>query len=274
MHAAQFTVDPPRGTGFAIIHSATAVSPDGRFLVFGAVVSGKKNARWLRPIDSLNARELPGTEGGNFPFWSPDSQSLAFFADGKLKRISLVGGAPITLCEAQLPILAGGTWNQEGVILFAREGGLYRVPASGGVAAQVTNPDTTRGERGHGSPQFLSDGRRFLFTVFNNDANLRGVYVASLDRPQEMNRILSTRQKAVYSPPRGNWPGSLLWVRIKLCLRKLSTAQRCGWKGNLRPWRRTSLWVDLSEFALHSGSRMLGCWFTTPQQMRNPESSG
>ncbi len=113
----EFLVDPPPETTFKGQYAATAVSPDGRYLVFAAG-SGDQSASllWLRPLDSLAARPLPGTEGGNFPFWSPDSKSIAFFANGKLQRADIAGGAPLVLCDATG---GGGDWSRDGVILFS-----------------------------------------------------------------------------------------------------------------------------------------------------------
>jgi serine/threonine-protein kinase len=214
IRAAQFTLDAVGGSTFANVHGGSAVSPDGRFVVFGLAGNGqKKPVLWLRPIDSLNARELPGTEGGDFPFWSPDGQSLAFFAEDKLKRIALDGGTPAILCEAKPPGPAGGAWNQHGLILFAGEGGLYRVSASGGVAARIIEADAARHETAHGFPQFLPDGRRFLYFIQSPDLGVQGVYAAAVDSPQQRRRILSTDHKALYAPPRGSHPGLLLWLR-------------------------------------------------------------
>ena len=219
LRSAQFTVDAPGRSIFVDVFGGTAVSPDGRFLVFSARDNGAKSAvLWLRPIDSLGAHPLSGTEGGQFPFWSPDSQSLAFFADDKLKRMTITGGAPVTLCEVKVPAPAGGAWNQDGLILFAGEDGLYRVPASGGVAARITQVDAERHETGHGYPQFLPDRRRFLYYVQSPDPNVQGVYGAALDRPRERSRILSTDHKALYSAPRGSHPGLLLWLREQALL--------------------------------------------------------
>jgi Tol biopolymer transport system component len=168
----------------------TAISPDGRLLVFSARDNGAKGpVLWLRPIDSVAAHPLSGTEGRQFPFWSPDSQSLAFFVDDKLERMTITGGAPVTLCEVKVPGPAGGAWNRDGLILFAGDDGLYRVSASGGIAARITQVQAERYETGHGFPQFLPDGQRFLYYIQSSDPGVQGVYVASLDRPGERNRI-------------------------------------------------------------------------------------
>ena len=114
--------------------SGFAISPDGRALVFQAAVDGKSQL-WLRPLDSETARPLAGTEGGTFPFWSPDNQSVAFFAGGQLKRIDVASGFVQNLADAPLNT-RGGAWNAAGTILFTRSATepLFRVPASGGKA--------------------------------------------------------------------------------------------------------------------------------------------
>src|SRR5262249_8115494 len=149
---------------------------------------------WLRPLDSLSTRPLQGTEGAAHPFWSPDNKYVGFFADGKLKRGDVLGGAPQILCPTPITTVysvQGGTWNRDGIVLFGGEEGLSRVPASGGVPQRVTRIDTGRRELGHGLPQFLPDGKRFLYFIQSNDPSVQGVYAASLDAPQESRRILA-----------------------------------------------------------------------------------
>src|SRR4030095_14762837 len=141
-------------------------SPDGRYIVFGAGASRETSVLWLRPLDALTARPLPGTEGGTFTFWSPDSKSLAFSAGGKLKRIAIAGGPAVTLADSNTaPVTPIGTWNQNGVILFGSNTGLWRVSAAGGDATLLMKSDGNRKEAGYGYPQFLPDGTRFLFFV-------------------------------------------------------------------------------------------------------------
>jgi len=219
--AVQFSIAEPQGTQFTNTVGSMAASPDGRFIVFGATAPGASGSQlWLRRLDSQEARLLPGTAGGNFPFWSPDSKSLAFrSSDGKLKRIEIAGGAPLVLTEAaESSVTATGTWNADGVILYGAPDGLHRVPASGGVATLITKVDGERKEAGHGYPQFLPDGKRFLYFVESTDTNIQGVYAASLDHPEQRTLILRTANKAVYAPPRGDAPGYLLWVQDQTLL--------------------------------------------------------
>jgi Tol biopolymer transport system component len=219
----QFEVDPPGDTRFINSYTGTAVSPDGRYVVFAA--GTPVNTRlWLRPLDSLSARPLQGTEGGNFPFWSPDSKSIAFYADGKLKRSGIVGGAPQVLCDTA--IVGIGTWSRDGVILFGTREGLFRVPASGGVPQQVTQLDAARKESGHVLPQFLPDGKRFLYFIQSADPNTRGIYAGSLENPKERVRILATDRTAYYVPPQVGRMGYLLWLREQTLLAQPFDAAR------------------------------------------------
>jgi serine/threonine protein kinase/Tol biopolymer transport system component len=215
IHPSQTTVVPPPETIFTNPYGATAVSPDGRLLVFGAAGAKGSPELWVRPLDSLTARLLPGTENANFPFWSPDSKSLVFFNANKLMRVEIAGGAPIALSDARYTGVSplGGAWNRGGTILFSGTDGLFKVAASGGIPARVTQTDTARQESAHGFPQFLPDGKRFLYLVQSADETVQGVYLSSLDRPRERLRIVGTAYKALYQMPQLGGIGWLLWMR-------------------------------------------------------------
>ena len=160
----RFTVAAPTGTTYsnAAGAPAQAVSPNGREVVFVAGSPGRPSQLWVRALDALDARSLPGTEGANYPFWSPDGRSIGFFAGGQIKRISASGGTAVALGDA--PLGFGATWNQDGVILIGRtQGGLMRLTAAGGEPMPLTDPDASRQESSHRWPQFLPDGRRFVY---------------------------------------------------------------------------------------------------------------
>jgi len=201
---------------------AATLSPDGSRLAFVAKDSSGKNLLWIRPLDSLSVQPLSGTENPSFPFWSPDSRFIGFFADGKLKRIAASGGPPQTLCDA--PRSRGGTWNREGVILFAPigSGPLYRVSASGGLATPVTRFDPSRGEDTHRWPFFLPDGRHFLYLVASFGSNRQkenmGIYVGSLDSKEEK-LLLRANSNVAYAPSFAKASeGYLLFLRERTLL--------------------------------------------------------
>jgi hypothetical protein len=125
MDVTRFIIPPPEKTSFAPI-SFAAISSDGRRLAFVAAFEGKR-LLWVRSLDSLDPRGLAGTEGASAPFWSPDNRFIGFFAQGKLKKIEVSGGPPLTLCDAGEGF--GGTWNRDGSILFSPNtlDGLYSI---------------------------------------------------------------------------------------------------------------------------------------------------
>jgi Tol biopolymer transport system component len=181
-----------------------ALSPDGRQLAFVATTEGAPRL-WVRPLDQVTAQTLAGTEGASHPFWAPDGRAVGFFAGGKLKRIDLAGGTSQVLADA--PAERGGTWNRDGVIVFAPAafGPLMRVSSTGGAPVAVSR--FTAGQGSHRWPQFLPDGRRFLFFMGFGTSATRGVFVGSLEGG-EPTRVLEAETAATYAPP-----GSLLLVR-------------------------------------------------------------
>jgi len=167
---------PPEKSSFGQI----AISPDGRLLAFTAATGGKVQL-WVRSLDSTDARPLAGTQGAIFPFWSPDSHFIGFFADGRLKKIEFTGGPIQTLCEAPR-VVTGGVWSRAGEILFGQvRVGLLRISATGGEVKQVTTLDRQRQETSHRYPTFLPDDHHFLYTNQSGQKEARGVYLGSLD---------------------------------------------------------------------------------------------
>jgi len=197
-----------------------AISPDGQRVVF--VASGDGPSRlWLRPLAAGTAQPLAGTEGASYPFWSPDSRSVAFFAASRLKRLDIGGGLPWELANA--PTGRGGTWGPDGALLFAPSnfGALFRVPAFGGEPVAVTRTDSV--QFSHRFPQFLPGGRQFLFYA-NGTEEGRGIYIGSLDSP-ETTRLMSADTAGAYV--RSGWlvflrQGTLLARRFDPARRKLS----------------------------------------------------
>jgi serine/threonine protein kinase/Tol biopolymer transport system component len=193
--ATWLSILPPPG-GFDLSPDPM-ISPDGRYVVFKAEDSARGSVLWLKEVGSPMSRPLPGTDGivaTTAPFWSPDSQSIGFFARGQLKRVSIDGGAPQALASAAES--HGGTWTSSGQIIFdTGTRTLHSVPASGGAATPVigTGPGQVRL-----FPHALPDGRHYLFTSRNVSDLGEGVYVASLDSP-EVRRISDAWSRAAYA---------------------------------------------------------------------------
>ena len=209
--AVQFLLALSPEVGFqAGASGGAAISPDGRAIVFVATGGGPK--LWIRRLDSLTVRELPGTNGAAYPFWSPDSRSVGFFAEGKLKRIDVSGGPPVAIATSL--VARGGTWVAGEAIVFAPPAGpLQRIAASGGVPEPVTRLDPANGETAHRWPQLLPDGRHLLYFVRSTTPGRMGLYLGTLDRPDEKVFIVESATAGVYAPPHGSVPGHVLWLR-------------------------------------------------------------
>ena len=210
----RFVVAPPAGTTIGVIENRTllAVSPDGRQLAFAADTDGKQQL-WVRPFESATARPLDGTEDAISPFWSPDSRFIGFFSPGtgQLKKVEASGGPARTICDLS-QFQGSATWGRDGTILVTQLGqGLFRVSADGGTPVRVTTLDQSRRERNHFWPEFLPDGRHFLYMATSLDAKgvreTPTVYVASFDSP-DRKPLAQLHSKMVYAPP-----GYLLFVQ-------------------------------------------------------------
>ena len=201
----------------AITIDAPIVSPDGRSVAFFGQTSDTPNRPrlWLHSLDSGESRQLfQANKIAGTPFWSPDSRFLAFFADGKVQRMDVAGGAVHTVCEVRGP-LGGGSWGRNDVIIFSSSV-LMRVPATGGTPAPLTALDASRKEIGHYLPRFLPDGRRFLYLRVSPTTDASGIYAGTLDvkpEQQDTTRLVATRAGPIYAPPQQGQPGRLLFLR-------------------------------------------------------------
>jgi serine/threonine protein kinase len=184
LHPIHALISVPEQASFPIV-AVPELSPDGKTLVWSGSDAGSlptTSPLWVRSLASDDAHPLAGTDGAMYAFWAPDSRSIGFFTDRKLKRVDLAGGAPVTLCDI-LDLGRGGSWSREGVIIFsgARAGPLFRVSSAGGSPEPLTKLDAVRGDTTHRWPQFLPDGRHFLYLASPNVSEKRAVFVASLD---------------------------------------------------------------------------------------------
>lgn len=183
--------------------SSPSISPDGRLVAFVATSEGKR-LLYIRRLDSVTAHRLNGTDDALLPFWSPDSRYLGFFSDNKLKKIEVSGGPAQTLCDARNA--AGGSWNREGVIIFGLENnGMQRVPAAGGSPALFLKLDESRKEVVQAYPNFLPDGRHFVYQSWNGEEAI--ISVSSLDGG-ERKPLVKNDSNAAYVAP-----GYLLFAR-------------------------------------------------------------
>jgi serine/threonine protein kinase len=205
------------------------LSPDGEWLVFSAVGSDGRQLLWVRPLSSAAAKPLDGTDGATFPFWSADSHSLGFFANGKLNRIDVSGGPPLALCN--IAIGRGGTWGADGTILFTPNvsSPVFRISASGGTPQQVTTLNGSLNERSHRWPQFLPDNKHFLFFAQRAVVGTGGVYIGSLDGGAPK-LIMQNDSNAVYS-----LPGYLLFVLQGILMAQRFDASRLRLDGDAVP---------------------------------------
>ena len=192
-----------------------AVAPNGHTVaVVGYMEAARKNVIWIYELGLPGAKNVADSEGATYPFWSPDGRSLAFFADGRLKKVELSGGPVQTICDA--PAGRGGTWNKNGVIVFAPDvvTGLHQVSAAGGPSKQITDVDGNRGEQGHRWPVFLPDGTHFLYLAANfagrDDAN--AIFVGALDS-KEKRFVVGAQANAAFAAP-----GYLLYYNNKTLL--------------------------------------------------------
>jgi eukaryotic-like serine/threonine-protein kinase len=197
----------PPGVTLSFDAAESAISPDGRSIVFTAVDANGTTRLWLRALDALDAHPLAGTESGFLPFWSPDSRQIAFFSNGKLRKMPAGGGTVEALCDAKDG--RGGSWGTQNVIVFSPSsaGPLESVSANGGEPKAATSIDAARGETGHRFPSFLPDGRHFLFAALPSKNGKFDLYVGSLDAP-ERQPMLPAASAAVYAEP-----GYLLYSR-------------------------------------------------------------
>jgi eukaryotic-like serine/threonine-protein kinase len=197
---------PPRVVRFEVANppglttiDAPKISPDGKILAFNATDTNGKTQIWLRQLNALAAQPLPGTEGTRRPFWSPDSRFLGFVADGKLKKIDVTGGPPTKICDA--PTGVDGSWSPEGVILLDGTGTdpIYRIPAAGGTPVVAAKADPARKEVQVGWPEFLPDGRHFIYMAINQKADQSAYRIGSLDS-SETKPFAPAQSMLAYAP--------------------------------------------------------------------------
>jgi Tol biopolymer transport system component len=224
-------IGAPENTKFVLAGMSAGppvVSPDGNWLAFAARGADGRQVLWVRSLDGITEQPLAGTEGATFPFWSSDSRSLAFFANGKLNRIDASGGPLLALCDAVSG--RGGSWGPDGTILFALlSGPIFRVPASGGTPQPITKLTGSLNQFSHRWPQFLPDGKHFLFLGQATSSGDSTMYAGSLDSG-EPKVLLRNESNAIYAPP-----GYLLFLRQETLLAQPFDANKLQLTGEAAP---------------------------------------
>jgi serine/threonine protein kinase len=226
-----FSVAPPGRSAFPSHPGETgfSVSPDGRNLAFVAPNDSGQDVLWVRPMPSLSARPLPGTEGAAGPFWSPDSRWIGFFAGGRLEKIEAAGGVSLRICEAPGLYLTG-TWSRRGEILFAQlvDAAVHRVSAAGGAPIPAVKADASQHEGSVCLPRFLPDSRHFLY--FGRSSGSSQTYVRLGDMETGTGTVLvADCSRAEYADP-----GFLLFVRGGVLLAQPFDAAKLRVKGEPR----------------------------------------
>jgi serine/threonine protein kinase len=204
-----FSIIAPEKTVFS---DSAAISPNGRQLALTVTDAGGITALWVRSMGSLEMKKLAGTEGAMFPFWSPDSKNLGFFAGGKLKKIDANGGPPQTIADASVDA-RGGTWAADGTILYSptTTSPLVKISSNGGSASEATTLNSELRQSSHRWPQFLPDGKHFIYFGRGEKRESQGIYVGSMDS-MEPKLVLTTSTLARYTSA-ADGSGKLLFLR-------------------------------------------------------------
>ena len=225
--AIRFLIAAPAGLRYA---DTPIVSPDGKYVAYNGADSTGITRIWLRPLASLDAQPLPGTDGASRPFWSPDSRSVAFMADSKLKKVPIDGGPSQVVCESGSS--GDGSWTRSGVILFdgTQMDSVRAVSASGGTAYPATWIDRARGETGAAWPQVLPDGRHFLYLGLTSSPERVALKVGDLKSRKTKTLLTGPISRIVYVEP-----GYLIYARERALIAQRFDTRSLELVGEARP---------------------------------------
>jgi eukaryotic-like serine/threonine-protein kinase len=234
-----------------------SISPDGRKIAFVAIDTLGKSRLYVRPLNSLSALPFPGTEDAYYPFWSPASDFIAFFANGKLKKVDASGGPALTICDVR--DARGGSWGKDDIIVFAPSPAdpLYTVPAAGGAPTRLTTLDTVLHEVTHRFPWFLPDGKHFLyFARIGNGSEHDAISIGSIDGSPPK-KLLNARSNAVFAD------GYIIFVRELALMAQPFDPAKLELSGNAVPiaeqvrfnqnWNRGSFSVSQNGILIYEG---------------------
>ena len=237
----RYEIPPPEKNTF---DNTLQLSPDGRHVAFNTATGGTFRGLWVRSMDTLQARQVAPVSANSNAFWSPDSRFIAYQQDGKLKKVDITGGPPITLGDAPVGF-GGGAWSKDDVIVFGnrQSGPLMQVPAVGGVPVVLTKLDEKRGDTNHEFPSFLPDQKHFVYLRRSSKAEFRGIYIGTVGVPpeqQDSKLLIATSSSAVYTPspdPRAATKGLgfLLFLRDATLMAQPFDAEALALKGEPVP---------------------------------------
>jgi serine/threonine protein kinase/WD40 repeat protein len=260
------SIIPPVGQRFGSGGNSAgglSISPDGTMMTFVASIGSGRTSLYLRTLGAEVPRKLPGTEGASYPFWSPDSKQIAFFADAKLMKLDLSGGAPLTVTSA--PDGRGGTWGPNGTILFSPETqeSIHRVSVGGLLAEPVTTLENERmGETTHRYPSFLPDGRHFLYLRGSHSAasqdDVNAIWIGDIES-DETSQLMRSGTQASYAQ------GHIFWVRDQFLMARPFSADKLAFTGDAfavgegvvvlaGSWRAAFAAAEGGPLAFHGGS--------------------
>jgi serine/threonine protein kinase/Tol biopolymer transport system component len=253
--ALQLAMLLPPNTSFAsppasVAAPQIALSPDGRKVAFVAEEPGGRPMLWIRALSDADAQPLNGTDDAIYPFWSPDSRSIGFFAAGKLKTVDIHGGPSRTLSDSPLDS-RGGAWGSDGTILFSpvATSGIYRIPAAGGTPVLATEFDAARGENSHRFPAFLPDGRHFLYVTRSAQQERWNISLGSLDSPKGRPLIERSEWSAQFAAP-----DLILFLRAGVLMAQRIDLDRMVMVGDATAVAR-NVGTTTTAYAAFSGSR-------------------
>jgi len=231
IHEVKASILPPHRINFDNGRGSNlTISPNGQFISFVGTDSLGKDKLWVRPVNSLTARALTNVTTDAYPFWSPDSKTIAYFDKGKLMKISLDAGTPLPICDAASG--RGGSWSKNGTIVFspAPRGGLFEVPASGGKLKEIIKPDTSNAIRNLRWTYFLPDGNHLLYSTENSlgGSPTDGIYLASLNNTKTV-KLISASSNCQYAD------GFLLFVRQSILLAQKFNPDKLKIEGEAMP---------------------------------------
>jgi serine/threonine protein kinase len=244
-HPVRFAVPVPEKSSFT--GEMPRLSPDGLHLAFVAGDSSGRSRIWIRQLSSLASTPLAGTEDAAFPFWSPDSRYLGFFQNGKLRKIEAIGGPVQSI--ADVSDARGGSWSSKGIIIYAptSSGGLMQISEAGGSPIAITTLDTVRHDETHRFPEFLPDGKKYIYLSRSNNDENTGIFLGSIDSKEHKLIIPAKYQAACV-------PGYLLFLREKTLMAQPFDDGKSEFRGDAFPIAEQIVGDPSRNFGLYSAS--------------------